>query len=74
MTQDINRLNNYTADEGKIFVSKKDNSHIGWIISLGEGDSIENYTEEDMDENDIALKQQLEQEQQEMQQKMRQKV
>ena len=70
MIQDTNKPNNYIADEGKVFVSKKDNSHIGWIISLGDDDSIENYTEEDMNMNDLALKRQLEQEQQEMQQKV----
>ena len=66
MTQDINKLNNYIADDGKVFVSKKDNSRWGWIISLGEGDSIENYTEEDMNMNDLALKRQFQQEQQEI--------
>ena len=66
MKQDINRLNNYIADEGKTFASKTDNKHIGWIISLGEGDSINNYEEVDMDEQDLALKKQMEEEQEHM--------
>ena len=66
MKQDTNRLNNYVADEGKTFASKTDNKHIGWIISLGEGDSIDNYEEVDMDEQDIALKKQMEEEQERM--------
>ena len=66
MKQDTNRLNNYVADEGKTFASKTDNKHIGWIISLGEGDSIDNYEEVDMDEQDLALKKQMEEEQERM--------
>ena len=66
MKQDTNRLNNYIADEGKTFASKTDNKHIGWIISLGEGDSIENYEEVDMNEDDLALKKQIEEEQERM--------
>ena len=66
MKQDTNRLNNYVADEGKTFASKTDNKHIGWIISLGEGDSIDNYEEVDMDEQDLALKKQMEEEQEHM--------
>ena len=66
MKQDTNRLNNYIADEGKTFARKTDKKHIGWIISLGEGDSIENYEEGDMNEDDLALKQQLEEEQERM--------
>ena len=63
MKQDTNRLNNYIADEGKTFASKTDKKHFGWIISLGEGDSIDNYEEVDMDEQDLALKKQMEEEQ-----------
>ena len=63
MKQDTNRLNNYIADEGKTFARKTDNKHIGWIISLGEGDSINNYEEVDMDEKDLALKKLMEEEQ-----------
>ena len=63
MKQDTNRSNNYIADEGKTFASKTDNKHIGWIISLGEGDSIDNYEEVDMDEKDLALKKLMEEEQ-----------
>ena len=66
MKQDTNRLNNYIADEGKTFASKTDNKHIGWIISLGEGDSIDNYEEVDMNEQDLALKKQMEEEQKRM--------
>ena len=66
MKQDTNRLNNYVADEGKTFASKTDNKHIGWIISLGEGDSIDNYEEVDMNEQDLALKKQMEEEQERM--------
>ena len=66
MKQDTNKLNNYIADEGKTFASKTDNKHIGWIISLGEGDSIDNYEEVDMDEQDLALKKQMEEEQEHM--------
>ena len=63
MKQDTNKSNNYIADEGKTFASKTDNKHIGWIISLGEGDSIDNYEEVDMDEQDLALKKLMEEEQ-----------
>ena len=63
MKQDTNRLNNYIADEGKTFARKTDKKHIGWIISLGEGDSIDNYEEVDMDEQDLALKKLMEEEQ-----------
>ena len=63
MKQDTNRLNNYIADEGKTFARKIDKKHIGWIISLGEGDSIDNYEEVDMDEQDLALKKLIEEEQ-----------
>ena len=63
MKQDTNKSNNYIADEGKTFASKTDNKHIGWIISLGEGDSINNYEEVDMDEKDLALKKLMEEEQ-----------
>ena len=63
MKQDTNKSNNYIADEGKTFASKTDNKHIGWIISLGEGDSIDNYEEVDMDEKDLALKKLMEEEQ-----------
>ena len=66
MKQDTNKSNNYIADEGKTFASKTDNKHIGWIISLGEGDSIDNYEEVDMDEQDIALKKLMEEEQERM--------
>ena len=66
MKQDTNRLNNYIADEGKTFSRKTDNKHIGWIISLGEGDSINNYEEVDMDEKDLALKKLMEEEQERM--------
>lgn len=66
MKQDTNRLNNYIADEGKTFASKTDKKHIGWIISLGEGDSINNYEEVDMDEQDLVLKKQMEEEQEHM--------
>ena len=66
MKQDTNRLNNYIADEGKTFARKKDNTHIGWIISLGDGDSIDNYEEVDMDEQDLALKKLMEEEQERM--------
>ena len=66
MKQDTDRLNNYIADEGKTFASKTDNKHIGWIISLGEGDSIDNYEEVDMDEQDLALKKLMEEEQEHM--------
>lgn len=66
MKQDTNRLNNYVADEGKTFAQKTDNKHIGWIISLGEGDSIDNYEEVDMDEQDLVLKKQMEEEQERM--------
>ncbi len=62
MTQDINKQNNYISEEGKTFVSKLDKSRIGWIISIGEGDSIDNYTEEDMTDDEIALKNELESE------------
>ena len=65
MKQDTNRLNNYIADEGKTFARKTDNIHFGWIISLGEGDSIDNYEEVDMDEQDLALKKLMEEEEQE---------
>ena len=66
MKQDTNKSNNYIADEGKTFASKTDNKHIGWIISLGEGDSIDNYEEVDMDEQDLALKKLMEEEQERM--------
>ena len=66
MKQDTNRLNNYIADEGKIFARKTDDKHIGWIISLGKGDSIENYEEVEMNEQDIALKAKIEEEQERM--------
>ena len=66
MKQDTNKSNNYIADEGKTFASKTDNKHIGWIISLGEGDSIDNYEEVDMDEQDLVLKKQMEEEQERM--------
>ena len=69
MKQDTNRLNNYIADEGKTFARKTDNKHIGWIISLGEGDSIDNYEEVDMDEQDLALKKLMEEEQERMREK-----
>ena len=66
MKQDTNKSNNYIADEGKTFASKTDNKHIGWIISLGEGDSMDNYEEVDMDEQDLALKKLMEEEQERM--------
>ena len=66
MKQDTNKSNNYIADEGKTFAQKTDNKHIGWIISLGEGDSIDNYEEVDMDEQDLALKKLMEEEQERM--------
>lgn len=65
MKQDTNKSNNYIADEGKTFARKTDKKHIGWIISLGEGDSIDNYEEVDMDEQDLALKKLMEEEEQE---------
>ena len=66
MKQDTNKSNNYIADEGKTFARKTDNKHIGWIISLGEGDSIDNYEEVDMNEQDLALKKIMEEEQERM--------
>lgn len=66
MKQDTNRLNNYIADEGKTFARKIDNIYFGWIISLGEGDSIDNYEEVDMNEQDLALKKLMEEEQERM--------
>ena len=59
-------IKNYIADEGKTFARKTDNKHIGWIISLGEGDTIDNYEEVDMDEQDLALKKLMEEEQERM--------
>ena len=63
MKQDTNKSNNYIADEGKTFARKTDNKHIGWIISLGDGDSIDNYEEVDMNEQDLVLKKLMEEEQ-----------
>ena len=66
MKQDTNKSNNYIADERKTFALKTYNKHIGCIISLGEGDYIDNYEEVDMDEQDLAIKKQMEEEQERM--------
>lgn len=41
---------NYEADAGKIFVRKTDGQVMGWGLSLGSADSIENYNEEECPE------------------------
>lgn len=38
---------NYEADKGKVFVRKADGLVMGWGISLGSADSIDNYDEVD---------------------------
>ena len=37
--------NVWSADEGKTFIRKSDNVDMGDVISLGNGDSINNYEE-----------------------------
>lgn len=40
----------YLSDEGKVFQNKFTNDIIGWGISLGDNDSIDNYNEIDCPE------------------------
>lgn len=66
MIHDNIDLTHYTAEDGKIIVRISDGHRMGWNMYLAETDSIENYEEQDMNEDDLALKKQIEEEQEHM--------
>lgn len=54
MIQDINNTLHFIAEENKIFIYKENNIKAGTDIYLSTEDSIENYVEQDMDDDDKA--------------------
>lgn len=56
MTQDSNDSLHWTADDGKTFVNKETGSRIGWDMYLATYDSIDNYEEQEMTDEEKAEK------------------
>lgn len=56
MTQDSKDSLHWTADNGKTFVNKETGNRIGWDMYLATYDSIENYEEKDMTDDEKAEK------------------
>lgn len=56
MTQDSKDSLHWSADDGKTFVNKETGSRIGWDMYLASYDSIENYVEQDMTDDEKAEK------------------
>lgn len=56
MTQDSKDSLHWTADNGKTFVNKETGNGIGWDMYLATYDSIENYEEKEMTDDEKAEK------------------
>lgn len=56
MTQDSKDSLHWSADDGKTFVNKETGNRIGWDMYLATYDSIENYEEKDMTDDEKAEK------------------
>lgn len=56
MTQDSKDSLHWTADNGKTFVNKETGNRIGWDMYLATYDSIENYEEKEMTDDEKAEK------------------
>ena len=63
----------YTSDENKVFVRISDGTRMGTDMYLGAIDNIENYTEEDMTEEEVTFFENLKKEEEERFKEMEEK-